>query len=289
MGNPEYIFINGKINRADLPLIKAEARGLMYGDGCFETLCSYNGCLLKPEEHLKRLKRGLNYLEIDYPVDLESQNIEKILARLLNENELMNQNAIIRMQVWREGERGYGSDSTESSYMLTAVNHNGAGKKYNLSCVPIRRIPSAALPSEFKFTNGINYIKAANYARSKGADDALMQTLEGWVSETTVANIFWKKDNTVFTPSAECDILPGITRQMVMHVLKEVMDIEVKAGKFMPDNLKQADEAWICNSVKEVAPVARLDDVPFGTASAFTEELQSQFKTYLQTQLTAAL
>ncbi len=135
-----------------------------------------------------------------------------------------------------------------------------------------RRISSVSLPSDVKWTNGINYILAAREAAEKNADDALMLTSDGYLSESTIANIFWRYDNTVYTPSEDCDLLPGITRALTMDVLNE-FDFPVQTGKFQPEELMKADTVWLCNSIREWYPVSRIDDHHFTTDKSFWSTL----------------
>jgi branched-subunit amino acid aminotransferase/4-amino-4-deoxychorismate lyase len=276
------VIVDGNIIEADQPAVPATSRVLMYGDGCFETFCSYSGQFFKMSEHLQRLKNGLSFLGIGYPQDLRSPNLGDLIDKLLIKNNLYSTRAVVRLQVWRKGSRGYATDSSESSYSIIASKHENREKDYTLATVPICRIPSSAQPAEFKFTNGINYITAARQALQKGADDALMQTLDGSISETTIANVFWMKNEQVYTPSEKCEILPGVSRNTVINFLRNEMDVNVNTGAYNLNDCKQADRMWVCNSVKEIQPVARLDKTSFPTTDSFYDVLQSGFKSYIQ-------
>src|SRR5699024_4498907 len=108
--------------------------------------------------------------------------------------------------------------NTGSHFSISASECPRNFKPPILATVETKRISADALPSIYKFSNGINYIIAANEAAEKGADDALMQTINGKISETTIANIFWIKDEKIFTPSTACDLMPGITRNAVINL-----------------------------------------------------------------------
>jgi branched-subunit amino acid aminotransferase/4-amino-4-deoxychorismate lyase len=282
--NAQYVMVDGALKETDQPAVSATSRGLMYGDGCFETFCSYSGQFFKLSEHLQRLENGLSFLGIGYHEDLRSPNLDDLICKLLKKNDLNSTRAVVRLQVWREGSRGYATDSSESSYSITVSKYENRKKDYTLATVPIRRIPSSAQPAEFKFTNGINYITAARQALEKGADDALMQTLDGSISETTIANVFWMKNEQVYTPSEKCEMLPGVTRSSVINFLRNEMDVKVNTGAYDLNDCKQADRMWVCNSVKEIQAVARLDKTSFPTTDSFYDVLKSGFKRHLENQ-----
>ncbi len=278
----QFGFINGEFKQVESAAISVTNRGLMYGDGCFETFCAYQGQFFKLSEHLQRLKAGLDYLNIDYPEKLTFGKIQPVLQQLLQRNNLMQTDAIIRVQVWRTGSRGYTTDSRHSGFAVIASAHPQKKKSYHLCTVPTRRIPSAALPAKYKFTNGLNYIIAAREAHNKGADDALMQTMDNVLSETTVANIFWLTDDQVFTPSEECDVLAGITRDEIIRCLTKRMNRRVETGRYQLDEIIKADAVWICNSVKEVAPVKQIDNTYFNISNPFLNKLQAAFQSHIR-------
>ncbi len=274
------IIIDGSITEADQPAVPVISRGLMYGEGCFETFRTYNGHTFLLKDHLERLQAGLIFLGLSLPDELKKESLSPLLAELLEKNNLQQKDAIIRLQVWREGERGYSTRAPgEVHFSVTATECPESFSPLRLMTVDTRRIPSVSLPSDFKFTNGINYILAAREAEKQGGDDALMQTTDGWISETTIANIFWLKDDTVYTPSAECDILPGITRNIVLKLSRE-MEMTTEEGEYLTEQLNEAEAVWICNSVREVLPVKEINSLEFDTGHDFLQQLVENFESY---------
>ena len=283
-----FVTVDGVIMESNEPAVSVNSRGLMYGDGCFETFCVYTGRSFKLKEHIKRLRSGLDFLQIEYPQELEIEKVWPKIYELLNRNNLHQTKAIVRLQVWRQGGRGYSTESVASHYSIMCSKLNKPDtNSYRLATVDVKRIPSISLPSQYKFANGLNYITAANQAKHKEADDALMTTVDGWISETTIANIFWLKEDVVFTPSEACDILPGITRRIILGLLKNQLNIAVKEGTFGMDEIKKAELVFICNSVKEIVPIAGIDETQFDTRHPLLEKMQSCFKAYRNRQLSA--
>ncbi|HEX6982566.1 MAG TPA: aminotransferase class IV [Balneolaceae bacterium] len=276
MKDNERIIYDSRLISAGEAVAPAHSRGLMYGDGLFETFRTYSAKTFLLEQHLKRLKEGLNLLKIPFPSDLAIENLKPLIFRLLKAKDLSNDDAIIRIQVWRDGERGYMPDtSANSHFSIIASKCPKIFKKPVLATVETRRIPSVALPSTYKFSNGINYILAANEAVDKGADDVLMQTTNGKISETTIANIFWIKGDKIFTPSIDCDLIPGITRSILIDLSADGLSLDV--GEFELNAILEADAVFMTNSVREILPVKAVNDHYFDIENDIIKELKNRF------------
>jgi branched-subunit amino acid aminotransferase/4-amino-4-deoxychorismate lyase len=259
----------------------------MYGDGCFETFRVYRGQFFKLEAHLKRMHEGISWLGLDFPADLKVARLKPLIRQLLQRNKLVENDAVVRLQVWRQGTRGYGTDeNTKVSYSIMVTRLPDTGKVLTLSTVDTRRIPSAALPSAFKLCNNINYIAATAEARGNGADDALMQTIGGHISETTIGNLFWLSGATIFTPSIDCDLLPGITRQTVIKLAKQLNAIQLKQGAFELKAIYKAEAVWMTNSVRGLQPVGNIDRYNYAVDHPVYRKMEQDFSAYLTANLT---
>ncbi len=343
-----HIILDGKTVPSGDAKERLSSRLAMYGEGCFDTIRSYNGGFLYPEKHLHRLHKGMIFLGWNIPEPLcDARSFMEILGLFLRSNGSVNQHVRIRIQVWANNHgTGYNpvsgnltkaeDENTEDSdrvckqtvdkpvvskqtvgkqtvskstvenpvldsesmdkqtqsgqttrFIITGHRMNpiaGRTQTVSLATSRYRRIPADALPPEVKWTNGINYILAAKEAHEKGVDDALMLTTSGFVSETTVANIFWKKSDMVYTPSVDCDLLPGITRSILTDILKD-SGIPLRQGRFQPATLHDADAAWICNSVREICPVICLDEHRYQSESPFLPEIVRLYENHKQERL----
>lgn len=287
MKNDRWVIYDGRLVKAAQPVVPVESRGLMYGDGCFETLRLYEGLYFKLKEHLNRLRAGAKFLGMEYPADLKKSSLKKLVSELLQSNKLLNGDTVVRIQLWREGKRGYDDfGAGKTHYSILAASLHAISESVSLATVSNRRIPDEALPSKFKLCNNINYITAARQARQKGADDALMQTVDGYLSETTIANIFWISGNMVFTPSEKCDLLSGITREVLIDLIKRRGGVEIKEGEFGIKDILKAEAVWICNSVRELLAVSQIDGQKYNIRHPFVNTLKSDFETYLKEELT---
>lgn len=284
--NNDCILFDGDIITSGQPVVPIFSRGLMYGEGVFDTFRTYSGQTLLLSDHISRLHEGLDVLGITVPEKLTANTIASQLKQLLLKNNLTEQDAIVRLQVWRDGSRGYKPEkNARVHYSITASQCPDKFSSPHLVSVDRKRVPSESLPSNYKFTNGINYILAAREAAQKGGDDALMETMSSWVSETTKANIFWLKDTTVFTPSVECDLLPGITRDILMRLIEQHDTWKLKTGTFELTHILDSDVVWISNSVRELLAVKAIDDRIYETDSEIFLELKQRFCEYRDQQL----
>lgn len=276
-----WTIVNDRLMEADTPVLPVESRAVSYGDGCFETLRSYAGRFLSWSAHMDRLRGAMAYLGMPVTGFPDVDALREKTVHLLRKNDLVDKDAVVRLQVWREGGRGYKTDPAAAvSWAVQTGALPVSPAAIKLATVPTCRIPASAVDPRFKLSNGINYIRAAREAAAQGADDALMRTVDGWISETTIANIFWVSGNIVYTPSEACDLLPGITREILIRLIRDEGAFRLESGTYKMDKLAEAEAVWVCNSLREMVPVAAVGDRVFNPDHAVIVQLQQAFDEY---------
>ncbi|MEO1021553.1 MAG: aminotransferase class IV [Bacteroidota bacterium] len=278
------VIFNGGLCLENDPVVSMQSRGLMYGDGCFETLRTYDSYFLKWEERIERLSEGMEYLKLAVP--FSSPYLKEAIQRLLRMNGKARDDAMVRIQCWRDGARGYYSASKKANWSVSVQAIPESSDQLSLHTSSVRAIPSVSLSRAVKLSNALNYVLAAKEANEHHYDDALMLTINGNVSEATSANMFWIKGNTVFTPSVECDLLPGIIRSMVIDVVRE-SGFSIQEGKFLLTDLLEADFAFATNSVKEILRVSSVDHRRFPERNAVYTFIKRAFENAKQEALAA--
>lgn len=273
---------NGEILPEDHVALSPVNRGVMYGDGCFDTLRSYKGKFLLLQSHFEVFSFGLEYLGIKTP--FPADEFRSLITSLLKSNDRLDKEVIVRTQCWRKGGRGYRTHEEECDWMITLLELPERVDQYSLATVRERTIPNESLNRNFKLSNGLNFIIAARQARQQGADDALMLTTKGEVSETTIANLFWIKDGVIFTPSEKCDLYPGITRELMKMVIS-ISGYTLKEGEFTPEHLSEAEAVFATNSVREIIPVSRIDNSDLKTDHPVLTDLIHKFAEFKLIQL----
>lgn len=261
-----YACLNGEfyeLNSAEIPVHQA---GIYYGAGCFETILYSSGSLQYWEEHFKRLCKGLQWLGIEEKLLPDQANLQNDILSLLQCNQLQDETAKVRIQCSVLNEQGYSqNDQPEYFTWITSEELPVREGPYTLKSVNTRVIPAESRPTGLKLSNMLHFRKAFREAKSAGFQDALLLNSSRFVAETAIANIFWIKKETIYTPSDACDILPGIVRNKVIEFIKSELKLTIKEGRYLPDDLFTADAVWITNSLLPVRPVELIDNIPYNS------------------------
>jgi branched-subunit amino acid aminotransferase/4-amino-4-deoxychorismate lyase len=267
MSNPDtFVSLNGELMRTRDARVPAVQTGLYYGAGCFETCLMETGQVFRFDEHLERLNGGLNYLGVPPHFQVEKKELFDNLLQLIKKNRFEIDKVRIRIQCSLNEQKGYYRDDTMNlNRIITCTPAKKMREPVRLIISKTRMIPGECRPAQFKLSNMLHYRNAFREAADAGADDALMLTINDAVAESSIANIFWKKENTIYTPSPECDILPGIMRNCIMKIIRERTSANLVEGEFQPDELKQAEAVWLTNSVLEIHPVQSINEKKYRT------------------------
>lgn len=257
---PNLIFLNDKIVKDTEGLLSTFDRGFLYGDGLFETLRAYDKKPFRLEDHVTRLSNSAQYFDI--PFRYTSQQIRQIIEQLLAANNL--QDAYIRMTL----SRGPGVDGLISTgtCIPTFVIHAKPLAAYPASLYKtgvslitshIRRSTTCPI-SCHKTLNFLTNYFIKREASEKGAHDALILNTDNHIAECAVSNIFVVEKGTVITPSLKANVLPGITRKIVLELCKE-NGIHASEELFGVERILGANEVFITNSLMEIMPVSKID------------------------------
>ena len=275
---PGHVWVDGRLLSADGLHLSVFDRGFQLGDGIFETLRARAGRPTELDEHVARLRRSADGLDIPLPDDIEARLVAGI-AELLAADKLDGPtgDASIRITVSRGAFRGRGLLPPDEVVAATVAiqawpvvpapaDHLERG--LHLVASAIRRDPASPLAT-LKTTSRADYVYARLEARRAGADDALFLTVDGHLSEGTTSNIFMIRraaDGTLelATPSLDCAILPGTTRSWLLGWGGRV-GLRPLEGQLTRADLSSANEAFLSSSVVGVLPVTRFDGAAIGT------------------------
>ena len=260
------VYINGELVPENEAKISVFDHGLLYGDGVFEGIRAYDGYVFKLDEHLDRLYRSARAINLKIPLN-KGEMKEKILETLRANG---FKEAYIRPIVTR-GEGSLGIDiysCSDPSVIIISKEWEALygpelyDKGLNLLTTTIRNQPKEGLPPTVKHLNYMTNILALMQANTWGADEALMLDTNGNISEGSADNVFVLRNGQVYTPPV-INNLPGITRNVVIHLLED-MGYEVKEENLGLAEVLMADEVFLSGTAAEVAPVAEIDGRKIG-------------------------
>ena len=270
------------INKKFIPLKEANVsildRGLLYGDGAFETMRSYEGIVFHIEKHIDRLNTSLKILQIK--TKISKIKLKEAVYRLLDKNKLKN--AYIKIIVTRGKQTGLlapikGTDSTVMIYVLPYKKPKKSiyNKGIRVSIVESQTNEKSVTIGN-KTLNYLHNVLTRLEAKKEGFDDAILVNQKGIISEATSSNIFIVKNGNLLTPSLDSGILPGITREEVIGLMKK----KVKECFISKVALFGADEVFLTNSLMEIVPVVKINNRKIGNGKPgeVTKSLMETFK-----------
>jgi D-alanine transaminase len=239
-------------------------RGFLFADGAYEVIPAYGGRPFAPGGHLARLARSLRELRIANPHD--DAGWRAIVAGLLRENAAAGGDQQVYLQVTR------GAPATRGHAFPDGTAPTVVGL-----CSPLPTPGEAALRDgvaaitrpdirwgrcDIKSIALLPAVLALQAAREQGCNEAILHR-EGRVTEGASSNVFAVMGTTVVTPSKGAEILPGITRDILVECLRAAR-VPLQERRLTLTELRSAEEIWLTSSTREVLPVTRLDGEPVG-------------------------
>ena len=274
--------VDGDLVAADDATVSVLDRGFMYGDAAFETLRVYGGAPFEWDAHRERLHHTAEALGFAdaVPDDLRERVTETLDANDLDE-------AYCKVSVSRGVQPGKltpgpAVDPTVVVVVKPLPRGGRDGERVwdgpaTVQTVRTRRVPDAAVPADIKSHNYLNGILGRLELRKSAgdgdpADECILRDIDGHVAEGATSNVFFVSDQGLRTPSTELDLLPGITRDIVLDLAREE-GFPVETGAYSLDALRNADEAFLTNSTWEIRPIETVDGIDVG-AGPMTKLLQ---------------
>ncbi len=258
----EMVYLNGALIPRAQAKVSAFDFGFLYGYGLFETMRAYHGKIFRLEQHVKRLLDSAKAIGLDAP--LKEFNLNQACIDTLEANGLRD--ARLRLTVSRGEVDSFPGLNVRAmpTVLVTArsysplpseVYHRG----YRV-CVSSFRRYSHLLLSRLKTTNYLISLLAKAEAEKSGMDEALLLNEDGFITEGSISNVFFVEPTGLVTPSLECGILPGVTREVVLELAK-TMKIKAIESEVRLEDLGRFDEAFLTNSVMEVMPLVAVRDI----------------------------
>jgi branched-chain amino acid aminotransferase len=280
-----WVFHEGEFARYHDVRLGLMTHALHYGTGVFEGLRAYWNPkqgqlhLLQAAAHYERMRRSANVMRMTLPYSTEQ--LVNFTLELLRRNEFKS-DVYVRPLLYASSEEiGVRLHNLNHSFFIYAIPFG----KYveiesGIRCMVStwRRVPDQSLPARAKVTGA--YAQSAlakSEAVEGGFDEAIVLTVDGHVSEGSAENLFMVRDGAFVTPPVTDDILEGVTRTLLIRMIKEELHMPVVERSIDRTELYTCEELLLCGTGAQISPVVEVDRRPVGNGKVgeFTLELQN--------------
>jgi branched-chain amino acid aminotransferase len=265
--------VNGRMFDQEHAVISVFDHGFLYGEGVYETLRTYNGQPFLFDRHMRRLRKSAGMVALDVPLtdaEVDARFRETMRVAGLGD---AGREAYIRILVTRGiGELTYDPAACPTPSIVVIVKPNvdppaeAFGRGVKAALVPIVRNHPGTVNPLIKSNNLLNNALAMQEAVRRGAFEGIMRNYKGELAECTQSNLFIVKDGTALTPPIDAGLLPGITREFLFEVGRDI-GMPVREQVLRDEDLFGADEAFLTSTTREAVPIVTVDDRTIGSGA----------------------
>ena len=259
--------VNGRVFDQDHAVVPVFDHGFLYGEGVYETMRTYHRRPFLYDRHMRRLRRSARMIELPLPF-----TDEELAAQIRDTQALakIDGEVYIRVLVTRGiGALTYDPKATPNPSIVIIVKPqvdppvDAYEKGVKVAIVDVVRNHPDTVNPMIKSNNLMNSALAAQEAIKLNAFEGVMRNYRGELTECTTANLFMVKNRVALTPPLEAGLLPGITREFLFDIGKDV-GVEVREQTMRDDDLFGADEAFLTSTTRELVPITTVNDRTIG-------------------------
>lgn len=261
-----FILHNGEYHFKDDFGLSFKNRAFCYGDALFETMHANGTEIQFFEDHMTRLKYGMNVLKMEIPSIIETGFIEKEIIKLLHKNKLY-QGVRIRLSVFRNEGGKYTPTDNNISYLVETEHIENDHYELNHKGLLIDIFKEIKKPvnvfSSLKSANALLYVMAGSYAKERKLGDCILLNENGNIIEGISSNIFIIKGDAIYTPPLKDGPVAGIMRKQILKIAdSNGLKINFK-DSINETQLLNADEVFLTNSITGIRWVLAYKDKRF--------------------------
>ena len=274
----DIVYLNGRF----LPLKEARIsvldRGFLFGDGVYEVIPAYGGRLFRLDEHLSRLESSLDQVRIRPP--LTHQEWQTILDRLLPDDRDRSVYLQVTRGVAEKRDHAMPAKPTPTVFAMSSDLETPYDVLVGVGAITLD--DTRWKLCQIKAITLLANILLRQEAVDRNCAEAIL-IRDGVVSEGAASNVFAVIDDVLVTPPKSHDLLPGITRDLVLE-LAHANAIEAREETISAETLSVADEIWLTSSTREILPVVELDgkSVGDGTPGPIWRRMHGIYQAYKQ-------
>jgi len=271
---PEYLLYNSQMIPKEEFKLTYDNRGFQYNDGFFDTLIYTKGRVRFLFDHLLRMRQALDVLGINRPFLICSgKRFGFAVSKLIRECDIPAEVVRIKVNIWRKPGGLFTPEYDEADILISV-------KPQNIIPPIIQQVgfyeelPNRFTPfSFFKGPYALHYVQASLAKKRAGLDEIILLDEQGNISECLVSNIFWIKNNRLFTPALETGCIAGIMRLNIFRAA-QMLRLDVQEGFFKQTDLLAADFIFTSN-VTGLRPIISINGQKFATEHALLNQLEN--------------
>lgn len=274
---PKKVYLNGKILNHSEAKISVFDRGFLFGDSIYEVVAQINGKFFYGQKHFQRLDKSLKKVDITFDKSI----LESSIHKLLEASDLTGQDCILYIQVTRGiAPRAHSYPQNVAPTLMMYASRKTLPDINQTHASVITITDQRWLRCDIKTTSLIGNVMANDHATKQGYYEALF-VRNGVITEASHCNVFFVKNNVIYTHPANEFILNGITRQIVFELCSD-LHLEVREEAIEQNSISQMHEAFLTGTTVQIASVRQIDDHIFYDGQDSGEVVKMLQQAYLK-------
>lgn len=260
------VYLNGDYMPMAEARISPMDRGFLFGDGIYEVIPSYHGRLVGWGPHMERMQAGLDAIEIALQIDKAAWR--KIAQTLIDRNGGGNLAVYFHVSRGADTRRHHTYPDNLVPTVFAFAYAIGPAPEANIDTVQRYTVITAQdirwRRCNIKTTALLGNVMHMQHSHAQGHNETILYNEDGELTEAAASNVYVVRDGKVATPRLDHQKLPGITRQLLLEILRADGSIPIEERVVTLHELRCADEVWLSSSSKDLAPVVEVDGHPVG-------------------------
>ena len=260
------VFLNGQFMPLSEAKISPMDRGFLFGDGIYEVVPSHDEKLVGFGFHIQRMQNGLDAIGIK--LDMDADAWRNIAQTLIEKNGKGNLGLYFHVSRGADTKRYHAYpehiQATVFAYAFSIPQAPIADKQRVKQYKATSHEDLRWKRCQIKSTSLLGNVMHFQQGQEAGVHETILYNQRNELTEASACNVFIVKNEVVITPLLDNQLLPGITRNMLLDILRKDGTLHVQERMISMSEVKTADELWLTSSSKEIAPVVELDGKPVG-------------------------
>lgn len=278
----QLIYLNGEYLPLDEAKVSVLDRGFIFGDGIYEVIPAYSGKALRFEHHMQRLQNNLDAIRITNP--MSNSQWQEIIDKLISE--MGTQDQYIYLHITRgvaSRDHRFPDDTKSTVFVMSSFLQPVEPELLETGITAVTLDDIRWQYCHIKTIALLPNVLLRQQAVDKNATEAIL-IRNGKITEGAASNVFIVKDGKIKTPPKDQQLLPGITRDLVVELAKThnfpIEEVSLDEKEFF-----KADEIWLTSSTKEILPVTQINEqkVGNGKPGVVWKDMYKKYQDYKET------